>query len=39
MSKPGYADQGFWFRVIFMLLYWVVAKYCGDCVWYFAVVK
>jgi len=24
MSKPGYADQGFWFRVIFMLLYWVV---------------
>ena len=22
MSKPGYADQGFWFRVIFMLLYW-----------------
>lgn len=24
MSKPGYADQGFWFRVIFMLIYWVV---------------
>lgn len=24
MSKPGYADQGFWFRLIFMLLYWVV---------------
>lgn len=24
MSKPGYADQGFWFRVIFMLLYWVI---------------
>lgn len=24
MSKPGYADQGFWFRVIFMLLFWVV---------------
>ncbi|WP_421852494.1 DUF4389 domain-containing protein [Marinomonas sp.] len=24
MSNPGYADQGFWFRVIFMLLYWVV---------------
>lgn len=24
MSKPGYADQGFWFRIIFMLLYWVV---------------
>lgn len=24
MSKPGYADQGFWFRLIFMLVYWVV---------------
>ena len=24
MSKPGYANQGFWFRVIFMFLYWVV---------------
>ncbi|TYL47733.1 DUF4389 domain-containing protein [Marinomonas sp. IMCC 4694] len=24
MSKPGYADQGFWFRMIFMLLYWVI---------------
>jgi heme/copper-type cytochrome/quinol oxidase subunit 2 len=24
MSKPGYSDQGFWFRLIFMLVYWVV---------------
>jgi hypothetical protein len=24
MSKPGYADQSFWFRLIFMLVYWVV---------------
>ncbi|MBR7888538.1 DUF4389 domain-containing protein [Marinomonas sp. A79] len=24
MSKPGYSDQGFWFRVIFMLLFWVI---------------
>jgi hypothetical protein len=24
MSKPGYANQGFWFRLIFMVLYWLV---------------
>ncbi|MCB5161842.1 DUF4389 domain-containing protein [Marinomonas algarum] len=24
MSKPGYADQGFWFRIVFMLLYWLI---------------
>lgn len=24
MSKPGYADQAFWFRLIFMLVFWVV---------------
>lgn len=24
MSKPGYTDQGFWFRLIFMVLYWLV---------------
>ncbi|ETX11551.1 lipase [Marinomonas ushuaiensis DSM 15871] len=24
MSKPGYSDQGFWFRLIFMVLYWLV---------------
>lgn len=22
MDKPGYADQGFWFRLFFMLVYW-----------------
>ncbi len=24
MSKPGYTDQGFWLRLVFMLVYWVV---------------
>lgn len=24
MSKPGYTQQSFWIRLIFMLLYWVV---------------
>lgn len=24
MAKPGYADQGFWLRLIFMLFYWAV---------------
>lgn len=24
MAKPGYVDQGFWFRLLFMLLYWAV---------------
>jgi uncharacterized membrane protein len=24
MSKPGYAKQEFWFRLIFMLFYWFV---------------
>ena len=24
MAKPGYANQGFWFRLIFMLFYWCV---------------
>lgn len=24
MSKPGYADQAFWMRLIFMLIYWFV---------------
>ncbi|MGO3345443.1 MAG: DUF4389 domain-containing protein [Marinomonas sp.] len=22
MAKPGYTNQGFWFRLIFMLFYW-----------------
>lgn len=22
MSKPGYASQGFWLRMLFMLIYW-----------------
>ncbi|MEO9654623.1 DUF4389 domain-containing protein [Marinomonas sp.] len=24
MSKSGYAEQGFWFRLIFMLVYWAL---------------
>ncbi|MBJ7539471.1 DUF4389 domain-containing protein [Marinomonas transparens] len=24
MAKPGYTDQSFWFRLVFMLVYWVV---------------
>ncbi|WP_191603353.1 DUF4389 domain-containing protein [Marinomonas algicola] len=24
MSKPGYTQQNFWIRLIFMLLYWVI---------------
>ncbi|REG85796.1 DUF4389 domain-containing protein [Marinomonas pollencensis] len=24
MAKPGYANQSFWFRLIFMLFYWCV---------------
>ncbi|WP_394179357.1 DUF4389 domain-containing protein [Marinomonas posidonica] len=24
MSKPGYAKQDFWFRLIFMVFYWFV---------------
>ena len=24
MSKPGYSDQGFWFRLVFMLIYWLI---------------
>lgn len=22
MDKPGYADQGYWLRILFMLIYW-----------------
>lgn len=24
MSKPGYSDQGFWIRLVFMLIYWLI---------------
>ena len=24
MAKPGYADQGFWVRLVFMAVYWAV---------------
>lgn len=24
MAKPGYADQGFWVRLVFMIVYWAV---------------
>lgn len=24
MNKPGYADQDFWIRLIFMILFWAV---------------
>ncbi len=22
MDKPGYSDQGYWLRILFMLIYW-----------------
>lgn len=24
MAKPGYADQGFWVRLVFMFIYWAL---------------
>jgi len=27
MSKPGYLDQSFWVRLVFMLVYWVVLNF------------
>ena len=27
MGKPGYVDQGYWFRILFMFIYWCLLNF------------